>query len=57
MVAYNHNPSYLGGRDQEDCSLRPAPAKSLKNLISTTKRLGMVVGGRDLLFQLHGKCK
>jgi hypothetical protein len=57
MVAYNHNPSYLGGRDQEDCSLRPAPAKSLKNLISTTKRLGMVVGGMDLLFQLHGKCK
>jgi hypothetical protein len=28
-VAYAHNPSYLGGRDQEDGGLRPAQAKSL----------------------------
>jgi hypothetical protein len=26
-VAHICNPSYLGGRDQEDCGLRPALAK------------------------------
>jgi hypothetical protein len=24
MVAYVYNPRFAGGRDQEDCSLRPA---------------------------------
>jgi hypothetical protein len=27
-VAHTCNPSYSGGRDQEDCSLKPAPANS-----------------------------
>jgi hypothetical protein len=29
VVAHTCNPSYLGGRDQEDCGLRPAQAKKL----------------------------
>jgi hypothetical protein len=29
MMAYTCNLSYLGGRDQEDCSSKPAQAKSL----------------------------
>jgi hypothetical protein len=37
MVAHVCNPSYLGGREQEDRSLRPAPAKSLPDTISTNK--------------------
>jgi hypothetical protein len=28
VVAYAYNPSYLGGRDQEDCSSKTAWAKS-----------------------------
>jgi hypothetical protein len=28
-VAYTYNPSYLGGSDQEDFGLKPAPAKLL----------------------------
>jgi hypothetical protein len=24
LVAHSYNPSYLGGRDQEDCSSKPA---------------------------------
>jgi hypothetical protein len=27
-VAHIYNPSYLGGRDQEDCGLKPTEAKS-----------------------------
>jgi hypothetical protein len=27
-VTHPYNPSYLGGRDLEDCSSRPAKAKS-----------------------------
>jgi hypothetical protein len=27
-VAHSYNPSYSGGRDQEDCSLKPAWANS-----------------------------
>jgi hypothetical protein len=34
-VAQACNPSYLGGRDWEDNSLRPAWAKSLQDPIST----------------------
>jgi hypothetical protein len=33
-VAQTYNPGYLGGRDQEDQSLRPAWANSLRNSIS-----------------------
>jgi hypothetical protein len=31
-VAHTHNPSYLGGRDQEDHSSRPAPGEKSKTL-------------------------
>jgi hypothetical protein len=44
-VAHTYNPSYLGGRDQEDYSLRPAQANSLQDLIlkhPTQKRAGTV---------------
>jgi hypothetical protein len=37
MVAHAYNPSYLGGRYQEDHSSRPGRAESLWNLISTNK--------------------
>jgi hypothetical protein len=33
LVAHVCNPSYSGGRDQEDCSLKPAQANSLKDTI------------------------
>jgi hypothetical protein len=29
LVAHAYNPSYSGGRDQEECSSKPAQAKSL----------------------------
>jgi hypothetical protein len=32
------NSSYLGGGDQEDCSLRPAQARSMSDNISTNKK-------------------
>jgi hypothetical protein len=32
-VAHAYNPSYSGGRDQEDCGLKPAWANSLQDLI------------------------
>jgi hypothetical protein len=35
-VAHISNPSYLGGRDQEDRSLRPAQANSSRDPISKT---------------------
>jgi hypothetical protein len=28
LVAHAYNPSYLGGRDQEDCGSKPAEANS-----------------------------
>jgi hypothetical protein len=34
LVAPTYNPSYSGGRDQEDCSLEPAQANSSQDLIS-----------------------
>jgi hypothetical protein len=34
LVAHTYNSSYRGGRDEEDCSLRPSQAKSS---ISTEK--------------------
>jgi hypothetical protein len=36
-VAHICNPSSWGGRDQEDCSLKPAHSKSYQDLISTNK--------------------
>jgi hypothetical protein len=33
-VAHTYNPSYSGGRDQEDCSSKPAPANSSGDPIS-----------------------
>jgi hypothetical protein len=41
MVAHIHNPSYLGGGDQEDHSLRTALEKIRETPISVNK-LGMV---------------
>jgi hypothetical protein len=32
-VAHTYNPSYSGGRDQEDCSLKPALANSSQDPI------------------------
>jgi hypothetical protein len=34
LVAHACNPSYSGGRDQEDCSLKPAWANSSRDPIS-----------------------
>jgi hypothetical protein len=33
-VAYAYNPSYSGGRDQEDCSSKPAQVNSSQDPIS-----------------------
>jgi hypothetical protein len=51
-VAHVYNPSYSGGRDQEDCSLKPAWAKCLrpyleKPITHTKKRTGGVTQGVD----------
>jgi hypothetical protein len=47
-VAHTCNPSYSGGRDQEDCSLKPAWANSLRDSIlnnPSQKRAGGVAQG------------
>jgi hypothetical protein len=45
LVAHTCNPSYSGGRDQEDHSLRPALANSsqdpISNILNTRKRAGV----------------
>jgi hypothetical protein len=41
VVAHTSNPSYLGGRDQEDSGLRPAQGKKLVRL-HLNKWLGLV---------------
>jgi hypothetical protein len=41
--AHAYNPSYLGGRDQEDCGLKPGRANGSRDPISKiaiTKRAG-----------------
>jgi hypothetical protein len=53
MVAHTYNPSYSGGRDQEDCSLIPAHANSSqepssKKIPSQKKGDGRVVQGVGL---------
>jgi hypothetical protein len=30
LVSYSYNPSYSGGRDQENCGLKPAQANSFE---------------------------
>jgi hypothetical protein len=43
LVAYTCNPSYLGGRDQEDHSLKPAGVgETLSQKYPTQKRAGRV---------------
>jgi hypothetical protein len=37
-VAHAYNPSYSGGRDQEDRGLKPAGANSSRDLISGKKK-------------------
>jgi hypothetical protein len=47
-VAHAYNPSYSGGRDQEDLCSKPVWANSLRDLISKTpitKRLSGVAQG------------
>jgi hypothetical protein len=34
LVAHTYNPSYSGGRDQEDLGMKPAQANSLRDPIS-----------------------
>jgi hypothetical protein len=44
-VAHTSNPNYLGSRDQEDCSSKPARANSSRDPISKKKKItkkGMV---------------
>jgi hypothetical protein len=41
MVVHVCNPSYLGGRDQEDCYSRPSGQKVCE--IPSTNKLGMMV--------------
>jgi hypothetical protein len=48
LGAHSCNPSYSGGRDQEDCSSKPVWANSLRDPISKqliTKRSGGVAQG------------
>jgi hypothetical protein len=55
LVAHTYNSSYRGGRDEEDCSLRPSQAKG-NEILSQKAKLVMVVHicnpsymeGRDL---------
>jgi hypothetical protein len=61
-VAHSCNPSYSGGRDQEDHSSKPAQANSLRDLIfknPSQKRAGGVAQGVDPEFepQYHKKKK
>jgi hypothetical protein len=42
-VTHACNPSYSGGRDQEDCSSKPAQANSLQHSVSkNTSQKGLV---------------
>jgi hypothetical protein len=62
LMAHFYNPSYLGGRDQEDQGLKPAQANSLWDpslKIPNTKRAGGVAPGVGPEFkpQYHKKKK
>jgi hypothetical protein len=53
-VAHTCNPSYSGGRDQEDRGSKPAGANSLQDpisKISITKRAGRVAQGESPEFK------
>jgi hypothetical protein len=53
-VAHACNPSYSGGRDQEDCGLKPTWASSSRDPISKipiTKRAGGVAQGEGPKFK------
>jgi hypothetical protein len=60
-VVHTCNPSYSGGRDQEDLSLKPARANSLQDPVSknpiTKNWAGGVAQGKDPEFkpQYHKK--
>jgi hypothetical protein len=62
-VAHNCNPRYSGGRNQEDCSLKPIWANSSRNPISKKthrkERAGGVARDIDPEFksQYHKKIK
>jgi hypothetical protein len=53
-MAQAYNPSYSGGRNQEDCSLKPVLANSLGRPYSQ-KRAGRI--GPDFKLQYHQKKK
>jgi hypothetical protein len=65
LVAHACNPSYSGGKDQEDCSSKPAQVNSLRDSISkkpknpAQKRAGRVAqdGGPEFKPQYHKKEK
>jgi hypothetical protein len=44
MVVHIHNPSYLGGRNQEGPGLRPARAKSYKLIVVVHTTISAVKG-------------
>jgi hypothetical protein len=53
-VAHACNPSYSGGRDQEDCSSKPAQANSSRDPVSknpSQKRAGGVAQGEGPVFK------
>jgi hypothetical protein len=53
-VAHSWNPSYSGGRDQEDCDLKPAQANTFHDPITknpSQKRAGEIAQGVDLEFK------
>jgi hypothetical protein len=55
-VAHTCNPSYSGGRDQEDCGLKSAPANSSRPHLEThpsQKRAGGVAQGVGPEFKLQ----
>jgi hypothetical protein len=43
LVAHTYNPSYSGGRDQEDNGLKPAQAKSWKKSQKRDSRLAQAL--------------
>jgi hypothetical protein len=55
-VAHACNPSYLGGRDQEDCSSKPAQANSLQDPISNPPQ-NRVEGVPQVVEHLPSKCE
>jgi hypothetical protein len=50
-VAHAYNPSYSGGRDQEDCGSKPASKQSIRPYLKETKRAVKVAQGEDSEFK------